>query len=76
MNKLSSFVENKRKDLALTQVEYAEKLGISTPTLVNIEGGKKVGMRTLKKLAEYYNLSTKLVRRMMLIEDNEQEQLT
>jgi len=73
MNKLSNFVKNQRKDMACTQEEYAPMIGISVPTLVKIENGKKVGLATCKKLADIYKLPTKLIRRMMLNEDYEQE---
>jgi transcriptional regulator with XRE-family HTH domain len=74
MKKLSVFVKNNRLDIGLTQFEYAKKLDITMPTLAKIEHDKTVGLNTLKKLSKYYNLSIKLLRRMMIVEDNEQEE--
>lgn len=71
MNKLSKFVKEKRLDLAMTQDDYAFMLKMSKPTLIKIEQGKCVGLQTLKKLNNYYGLSVRLLRRWMIVEDNE-----
>ena len=68
VNSLSAFVLDKRKDLALTQKEYAKKIGVSYVTLSTIENGKIIGSATLRKLSSYYNISTRVLREMMLLE--------
>lgn len=73
LNKLGEFIKNKRKNLALTQVEYAEKIGITNVTLSKIEQGEEIGTVVLRKLARFTNVSPKVLREMMLYEINEQE---
>lgn len=68
VNKLGLFVKDKRKDLALTQKEFAEKVKISDVTLSYIERGYHIGSFTLRKLSTYFNVSTKVLREMMLFE--------
>lgn len=41
-----------RRRHALTQKELAEKVGVRPSTISNIEGGKRPGMKTIRKLAE------------------------
>ena len=41
MNQLSEFVKNKRKQLALTQEEFAEKAGVALTVIRKIEQGKE-----------------------------------
>lgn len=75
MNKLSTFVKDKRQDLAMTQDDYAKLLDVSTPTLIKIEQGQKVGLATVRLLADYYKLEPRHIRRMMIIgNDQEKEQ--
>lgn len=73
MNKLGEFVLNKRKNLALTQVEYADRIGITAVTLSKIENGEEIGSNVLRKLSTFLNISPKVLREMMLYtyEDNE-----
>jgi len=71
MNKLGDFIRNKRKNLALTQIEYADKIGITAVTLSKIENGEEIGSNVLKKLAEFTNISPKVLREMMLYEIKE-----
>ena len=73
MNRLSQFIREKRKDELISQENFAKKIGISVVTLSKIESSSKVGFKTLHKIAEYFNIPTKNVRRMMILEDNEQE---
>ncbi|SOE23140.1 transcriptional regulator, y4mF family [Spirosomataceae bacterium TFI 002] len=40
MNKLSHFVKNRRKQLNLTQEEFAEKAGVALTVIRKIEQGK------------------------------------
>lgn len=72
MNKLGLFIREKRLNLALTQKEFAERLGISNVTLSKIERGGRIGSMVLKSLSKYFSVSTKLLREMMVekIEDN------
>lgn len=72
MNKLGLFIREKRLNLALTQKEFAERLGISNVTLSKIERGGRIGSMVLKLLSKYFSVSTKLLREMMVekIEDN------
>lgn len=72
MNKLGVYVREKRLNLALTQQEFAERIGISNITLSKIERGGRIGSVVLKLLSKYFSVSTKLLREMMVskIEDN------
>lgn len=73
MNKLGTFVKNKRKDLAMTQKDFALKLKISDVTLSNIENGYQVGSLVIRKLSNYFNVSTKVIREMMLFKEGMNE---
>ena len=73
MNKLGEFMLNKRKNLALTQIEYAEKIGITAVTLSKIENGEEIGSNVLRKLATFTNISPKVLREMMLYDYKEQK---
>ena len=68
MNKLGRFLKERRTDLALTQVEMAENIGITNITLHKIEKGIHVGSATIRKLALFLNISTRDVRAMMEME--------
>lgn len=72
LNKLGIYVKEKRLNLALTQYEFADKIGISNVTLSKIENGGRIGSLVLKLLSKYFSVSTKLLREMMVskIEDN------
>jgi transcriptional regulator with XRE-family HTH domain len=70
MNKLSDFIREKRLDEAMTQQEFAGRLGITNVTLSGIENGKRIGAKTLKILGEYLQMPTKELRRLMLDENN------
>jgi len=41
MNQLSEFVKNKRKQLGLTQEEFADKAGVALTVIRKIEQGKE-----------------------------------
>ncbi len=41
MSELSTFVKNRRKQLALTQEEFAEKAGVALTVVRKIEQGKE-----------------------------------
>ena len=41
MDQLSEFVKNKRKQLSLTQEEFAEKAGVALTVIRKIEQGKE-----------------------------------
>lgn len=73
MNNLSKFVKDKRQDLAMTQDDYAKLLDVSTPTLIKIEQGQRVGLATVRLLADYYKLEPRHIRRMMLIGNENEE---
>ena len=62
---LSDFVRNHRKDMALTQVEFAKILKISSGTVCNLELGKSAGPKVLKALAKYFKMETRILRKMM-----------
>jgi transcriptional regulator with XRE-family HTH domain len=70
MNKLSGFVRERRLDEAMTQQQFSEKIGITSVTLSNLENGKTIGSRTLRILSLYFSVPTKLLRSMMLYEDD------
>jgi len=58
MTSLGQRIKQIRKSLGLSQQALAEKLGISRPSISQIENGeRKVCAEELKKLAEIFNLS-------------------
>lgn len=67
MNKLAKLVIEDRLDLALTQREYGEMLGISVTSVVNIEKGGMLGSKVIKALAKHFNKNTKEIRELMLL---------
>jgi len=71
MNKLGLWVKDKRLNASLNQKEYAEKIGITDVTLSKIENSGHVSGRTLRKLSEFFNINTKILREMMLFEKEE-----
>jgi transcriptional regulator with XRE-family HTH domain len=75
MNKLGLFVREKRLSQAFTQEQMARKIGITSVSLSNLENGKHIGSNILRKLASHFNVSTRLLREMMLIkiEENDNE---
>lgn len=72
MNKLGKLLKERRLDLALSQVQMAEKIGITNITLFKIEKGEHIGSSTIRKLSAYLNIGTRDIRNLMLmkIEDN------
>ena len=68
MNKLGIWVKDKRLNCAESQVEYAEKIGITNVTLSKIENGEKIGINVLKKLSVFFNVRPKILKEMMEIE--------
>lgn len=70
MNKLQVLVKGTRLKLVQTQEEFAESVGISIPTLVSIEKGKKVYFNVLKKLATYFKIDVQKLYEMQFEEDN------
>lgn len=65
MNKLSNFIREKRLDEALTQQQFADIVGITNVTLSNLENGRPVGSKTIKKLSDFTGVPTKTLRRLM-----------
>lgn len=76
MNKLGDFIREKRLNHAMTQEDYAHKIGITQTTLSKIENGEPIGSNVVRKLATFTNISTKVIREMMLFEIDEQEKTT
>lgn len=67
-NKIKKLREEKR----LTQQELAEEMGLAQSTIAMIESGKKEGStKTLKKLADFFNISIDY----LLSEDEEQDKI-
>ena len=71
MNKLGEWLKEKRLNKAMSQVEYADKIGISNVTLSKIESGENVGSNVLRKLSIETGVATKMLREMMLFEIKE-----
>jgi len=71
LNKLAKFVKERRKELALSQNELAKKMGVTNITISRIENGYTIGSRTLRKLSSYFNISTRILRNLMLDKKNE-----
>ena len=72
MNKLGEWLKEKRLNKAMSQVEYAEKIGISNVTLSKVESGENVGSNVLRKLSIETGVATKMLREMMLFEIKEE----
>ena len=72
MNKLGEWLKEKRLNKAMSQVEYAEKIGISNVTLSKVESGENVGSNVLRKLSVETGVATKMLREMMLFEIKEE----
>ena len=73
MNKLGEWLKEKRLNKAMSQVEYAEKIGISNVTLSKVESGESVGSNVLRKLSIETGVATKMLREMMLFEIKEEK---
>ena len=59
MIQLGQRIKQIRESLGLSQQALAEKLGISRPSISQIENGeRKVSAEELKKLSETFNVST------------------
>ena len=69
MNKLSIMVKEERKNLALTQEQFAKKLNLSNVSICHIENGKEMGSKVIKKLSKYFKLKTKYIRELMLTKE-------
>ena len=69
MNKLGRWLKEKRLNSACSQKEYAKGIGITDVTLSKIENGEHCGTKTLRKLNRYTGASTKVLRGMMLFEE-------
>jgi len=54
MNRLSEFIKTKRKQLGLTQEEFAEKAGVALTVIRKIEQGKE--NLSLSKVNQVLNL--------------------
>jgi transcriptional regulator with XRE-family HTH domain len=51
-----------RESLGLTQTQFAEKLGMTSPAISQIESGKrKPAYDTIKKMIEVFNLNPKVL---------------
>lgn len=57
MGNLNDFLFKKRNKLGLNKTEFAEYLGISKVTLLNIENGEKAGSFVLNKISKALNVS-------------------
>ena len=62
LERIGERVYNKRKKLKLSQAELAEKIGVSTQMISNLECGKKaIRPENLVKLCEILNISADYV---------------
>ena len=68
---LGEYVRNTRKDLALTQVEFASKVKITPVRLSQIENGSSPGPKVLRALAKYFKTDTATLRAMVLENDKQ-----
>ncbi len=65
MNSLGRIVKEKRKDLAMNQVEFARSIGVTSSTISRVERGEIVGAKTLRALSEIFQIPTRTLRGMM-----------
>ena len=68
---LSEYVKETRKNLALTQVEFAKKIKITSVRLSQIENGSSPGPKVLRALAKYFKTDTATLRAMALENDKQ-----
>lgn len=62
LKEMGERIFNQRKSLKMTQEELAEKLGVSTQMISNLENGKKaIRPENLVKLCEVLNISADYV---------------
>lgn len=66
MNELAAMVREERKNLALSQEQFAKKLCLSTVSVSSLENGKEMGSKVIKKLAKHFKMQTKEIRNLML----------
>ena len=76
--KLSEFLKSERIKRSLTQEEMAKGIGITRPYYSSLETGwfnKKrktnAGIKTVRKIAEFTNVSTDYVRMLIMNEKGE-----
>lgn len=57
LNRLAEAIKNKRKSLAMSQVELAERSGVDQSTIAYIESGKRLpGLMNLLSIMNELNL--------------------
>ena len=54
--KTGKIVREIRKNMGLTQEEFAESIGISNTYLAMIESGKRQGKLVIRKIADVYDI--------------------
>lgn len=54
--KIGDLMKIKRKQMNLTQIELADKLGVSRNTIQNLESGKNFTIDTLFKVMKHFDL--------------------
>lgn len=63
--KLSELVLNRRKELVLTQEQFAKRIGISHVSLIKIENGDNIGSAVITKVARYFKMQPSKIWKMV-----------
>lgn len=70
--KLGEFVKDERLNRGLTQQDLAQALAVSIVTINAIENKHTCGIKLLKRLSEFFEVSIPELREMVVNEDNQQ----
>ena len=64
--KFNEWLRKARLENCLSQRELADALGVTTPTICNLETGKtKPRLDVQKRICEFFNIETKELNKMM-----------
>ena len=59
-NDVARTVKRERKRAGLSKAALARTVGLSRPTIISIESGRRVRYQSLKKVADFFALEVKL----------------
>lgn len=63
--KLGDFVREERLNRGMTQNEFADAVGLSYVSINSLENGNQCGIKIIKKLSEYLDVSIPQLRAML-----------
>lgn len=68
--KLSQFVKIERMKRGWDQKTMAKEMGVSVPIISYIENGRKIGIKTMKKISSILNTDLKYIVKLSYAEHN------